>query len=65
MSLNDLKSMPLHERMQLMEALWDTFVHEENVQSPVWHEKILESRTRIMERREVKSYSLDELKKER
>ena len=65
MSLNDLKSLPLHKRMQLMEALWDTFVHEENLQSPAWHKKILETRMRIMEEREVKSYSLDELKKER
>jgi len=57
--------MPLHERMQLMEALWDTFIQEENLQSPPWHKKILETRTRIMEEREVKSYSLDELRKER
>jgi len=29
MSINDIKHMPIQERMQLMEALWDSFVHDD------------------------------------
>jgi len=65
MSINDIKDMPIQERMQLMEALWDSFVHDDAISSPAWHRNILDNRTEIMQDKNVKTYTLDELKQQK
>lgn len=65
MSMNDIKHMPIQERMQLMEALWDSFVQDEVTQSPSWHKEILDNRREIMDSGKVKMYTLGELKQQR
>ncbi len=65
MSINDIKHMPIQERMQLMEALWDSFVHDEATKSPLWHKEILDNRREMIDSSAVKTYTLDELKKQR
>ena len=65
MSINDIKHMPIQERMQLMEALWDFFVHDEATKSPLWHKEILDNRREMIDSSDVKTYTLDELKKQR
>ena len=65
MSINDIKNMPLQERMQLMEALWDSFVHDDATQSLLWHKEILDNRTQEMQEGTVKTYTLAELKLQR
>jgi len=65
MSINDIKNMPIQERMQLMEALWESFVHDDATTSPVWHKNILDNRAEIMQKENVKTYTLDELKQQR
>ena len=66
MSIHDIKDMPIQERMQLMEALWNSFVYdEEATSSPKWHKSILENRTRIIQNEDVKTYTLDELRKQK
>ena len=65
MSINDIKNMPLQERMQLMEALWDSFVHDDATASPLWHKEILDNRTQKMQEGTVKTYTLAELKLQR
>ncbi len=62
MSINDIKNMPIQERMQLMEALWDSFVHDDATSSPAWHKGILDNRTEIIQNKNVKTYTLNELK---
>ena len=63
MSINDIKDMPIQERMQLMEVLLDSFSNDkEDVSSPAWHEDILNNRKEILASSEVKTYTLDELK---
>jgi len=63
MSINDIKDMPIQERMQLMEVLLDSFSNDkEDVSSPAWHEEILSNRKEILASSEVKTYTLDELK---
>ena len=65
MSINDIKHMPIQERMQLMEALWDSFVHDdEATKSPLWHKEILDKRREMIDSSDVKTYTLDELKKQ-
>ena len=42
MSMNDIKNMPIQERMQLMEVLLDSFSNDDmDMPSPAWHEDIL------------------------
>ncbi|MCD6211894.1 MAG: addiction module protein [Sulfurovum sp.] len=65
MSINDIKNMPIQERMQLMEALWESFVHDDATSSPAWHKEVLDNRAGIMQKENVKTYTLDELKQQR
>ena len=65
MSINDIKNMPIQERMQLMEALWESFVHDDATSSPAWHKDILDNRTKIMQKGNIRTYTLDELKQQR
>lgn len=63
MSINDIKDMPIQERMQLMEVLLDSFSNDkEDIPSPAWHEDILKKREELLATSEVKTYTLDELK---
>ena len=63
MSLNDIRKMPLEERLYLMEQLWDSFKYEkEDVAPPAWHEDILDERIKRYENGELKLISLSELK---
>lgn len=62
MSFNDIKNMPIQERMQLMEMLWESLIHDDATQSPEWHKEILDKRREILEKEEVKTYTLSELK---
>jgi putative addiction module component (TIGR02574 family) len=62
MSINDIKEMPLPERMQLMEALWDSFVHDNATESPYWHKEILDERRAMLQAEDVKTYTLSEIK---
>ncbi len=66
MSINDIKDMPLQERMLFMEVLWDSFVQNDTaIASPDWHGEILQARTEIMKNENVKTYTLDELRQQR
>lgn len=66
MSMNDIKNMPIQERMQLMEILLDSFRNEEDaMKSPLWHKEVLEQRAEMIEKDTVKTYTLAELKAKR
>ena len=63
MSIADIKKMPFVERMHLMEQIWDTLRDEsDELDSPTWHEDILEERKKAIENGDVKLYSIAELK---
>ena len=63
MSINDINSMSIAERMYLMEQLWDSFKqNEDDLASPAWHETVLKERKERYERGELKTFSLDEIK---
>ena len=65
MSINDIKNMSTQERMQLMEVLLDSFSNDKNIKSPLWHKEVLEQRAKMIEKGEVKTYTLEELKVKR
>ena len=66
MSINDVKHMPIQERIQLMEALWESLVYDNaTTASPEWHKEILVQRTHKIQNENVKTYTIDELKQQR
>ena len=63
MSLADIKKMPFVERVRLMEQIWDTLRDEsEQLESPEWHEEILQKRREVYKEGDVQSYTIDEIK---
>ncbi len=63
MSIAEIKKMTTAERLQAMENLWEALCEDEgNLESPAWHEKILEERRRRIESGEATFYTLDQLK---
>lgn len=63
MNIAEIKNMSTIERIQAMELLWDALLHEEHeMESPSWHEEILQKRRERMESGKTKFVTLDQLK---
>ena len=63
MTIAEISKMSLQERLQTMEALWDSLSHESpEIKSPKWHEEILLERKEKVKNGTAKFISLDELK---
>ncbi|MFH1975502.1 MAG: addiction module protein [Pseudomonadota bacterium] len=59
----EIKKMSTIERLQTMEALWDSFTEEDSkVESPEWHRDILEERKRKIEDGKAEFISLKDLR---
>jgi len=66
MNTIEIKKMSIIERLQVMEALWDSLLYEESdIESPEWHRDILEDRKRKIKKGKAKFISLEELKASR
>ncbi len=66
MNIADFKKMSITERLQAMEALWDSPLYEEGeIESPKWHEEILEERETTIANGKAKYISLADLKASR
>lgn len=62
----EIKKMSVVERLQAMEALWDSLLNEESeIESPEWHRDIIEERKRKIENGKAEFISLKELKASR
>ena len=62
----EIKKMSTMERLQVMEALWDSFMEEESkIESPEWHRDILEERKRKIKNGKAEFISLEELRASR
>ena len=54
------------ERLQAMEALWDSLIDEESeLESPEWHRDVLEERKRKIETGKEEFISLEKLRASR
>lgn len=63
MIIAEIKSMPISERIMLMEEIWDTLCHEaEEIQSPDWHGEILKNRLELVHSNQAELLTLQELK---
>lgn len=66
MNIADFKKMSTTERLQAMEALWDSLLYEDGeIESPKWHEEILEDRKTTIANGKAKYISLGDLKASR
>lgn len=66
MNIADLKKMSTAERLQAMEALWDSLLYEDvEFDTPKWHERILQDRKNKISNGKAKFISLAELKASR
>lgn len=56
--LNEIRQMSFHEKLQVMEALWEDISREEDrVEVPQWHKDLLDERESLV--REGKAQFLD------
>ena len=63
MNKSEIKKMSTVERLQTMEAIWDTLLYEgSEIDSPEWHKGILENRKAKMDSGKAKFLSIKELK---
>ncbi|SHE23408.1 addiction module protein [methanotrophic endosymbiont of Bathymodiolus puteoserpentis (Logatchev)] len=63
MTIAEISKMSVLERLQTMEALWDSLTREPTgVNSPKWHENILSDRREKIESGNANFISLEELK---
>jgi len=66
MDIQEIKKMSRIERLQAMEALWDSLIDEESeIESPEWHRDILEERKRKIEAGKAEFISLEKLRASR
>jgi len=66
MKVLEVDKMNKTERLQAMEELWDSFLREDNeLESPQWHQDILEKRSQKIEENEAEFIPLEALRKGR
>jgi len=66
MNTLEIKKMSTIERLQAMEALWESLIDEESeVESPEWHREVLEERKKRIETGEAEFISIDKLRASR
>lgn len=63
MSITEIKSLPVSERIMLMEEIWDSLCDEqEQIASPEWHRDILKDRLEQLNSKQATFISLRDLK---
>ena len=66
MNILEIEKMSTIERLQAMEALWNSFMKEESeIDSPGWHRDIIKERKRKIKNSKAEFISLDELRASR
>lgn len=63
MTTAEIKKMSVRDKIILMEEIWDSLCHDESeIESPAWHEEILEERRKKIESGTARFVSIDDLK---
>lgn len=63
MGVTDIKNMNVQDRLLMMEALWNSFLNEEaDIESPTWHQDILEKRISKIQDGKAEFISIKDLK---
>ncbi len=63
MNTIEIKQMNTIERLQIMEAIWDSLLYDESeIEVPEWHRSTLSERKRKIENGDAEFISIKELK---
>jgi putative addiction module component (TIGR02574 family) len=63
MTTLEISQMTQAEKLQTMEALWDSLIHETpEIQSPEWHQDVLAARKKSIEEGTAEFISIEELR---
>ncbi|MGY8656511.1 MAG: addiction module protein [Verrucomicrobiia bacterium] len=63
MSISEIKQLPLHEKLPIMEALWDDLrSHTDAVLVPDWQKDLLNARRRAVEKGTEQILEWDDIK---
>ncbi len=60
--LDEIRRLPLAEKLQVMEAVWDDLARRDEVEVPEWHKQLLDERERMVESGEAKFVDWEEAK---
>ncbi len=63
MTISEIKNLPLNEKLQIMEALWeDLRSRTEGIPVPDWHKSLLDSRRKAVEEGREAIHDWDQVK---
>ena len=63
MNTQEIKQMDVLERLQVMEAIWDSLLYDEiEIETPNWHKNILAERKKKIDEGKAEFISIKELK---
>lgn len=63
MTITEIKSLPIPERIMLMEEIWDSLCNDQqSIDAPDWHETIVKDRIKRLNANQTKLLTLQELK---
>jgi putative addiction module component (TIGR02574 family) len=63
MSIDEIKAMPIDERLRLMEEIWESLSeNDQAINSPAWHEAVLDERRKRIASGEATFLTFDQLK---
>ena len=66
MNTIEISKMNKVEKLQTMEAIWDSLIHEDSmIESPEWHRDILASRKKKIEEGKAEFRSVEQLRSKR
>lgn len=64
MKRSEITSMSVAEKLQAIEALWDA-LEDDDIESPKWHNDMLDERIHLLESCQAEFVSLEELKQQK
>ena len=63
MSIGEIQQLPLSEKLQIMEAIWeDLRLHADQVAIPQWHKDLLDARRKAVDENREEILEWDEVK---
>ena len=63
MSIGEIQQLPLSEKLQNMEAIWeDLRLHEDQVPVPQWHKDLLDARRKAVDENREEILDWDEVR---
>jgi hypothetical protein len=64
-AIEQIHQMPLHEKILIMEAIWDDICREEHsLEVPQWHKDILDERDRLIAEGKARFIDWEDAKKQ-